>query len=96
MTYAERASRVSPGVGRETEPSGRTTGVGGIEVIGAGFPRTDTLSQKAALERLGFGPCFGAPDVFGLKVYLDRMFIRRPEAAAREAEARVASAGGGA
>jgi hypothetical protein len=29
-----------------------------IEVIGAGFGRTGTLSLKAALEQLGFGPCY--------------------------------------
>lgn len=28
-----------------------------MRVIGAGFPRTGTTSMKAALERLGFGPC---------------------------------------
>ncbi|WP_017556054.1 sulfotransferase family protein [Nocardiopsis baichengensis] len=28
-----------------------------LRVIGAGYPRTGTLSMKAALERLGFGPC---------------------------------------
>ncbi|MFI9550123.1 sulfotransferase family protein [Nonomuraea endophytica] len=28
-----------------------------IQVIGAGLPRTGTTSLKAALERLGFGPC---------------------------------------
>ncbi|GAA3614811.1 sulfotransferase family protein [Nonomuraea rosea] len=28
-----------------------------ISVIGAGLPRTGTTSLKAALERLGFGPC---------------------------------------
>lgn len=28
-----------------------------MRVIGAGFGRTGTLSMKAALERLGFGPC---------------------------------------
>lgn len=28
-----------------------------LEVIGAGFGRTGTLSVKLALERLGFGPC---------------------------------------
>lgn len=27
-------------------------------IIGAGFGRTGTLSVKAALERLGFGPCY--------------------------------------
>lgn len=28
-----------------------------LEIIGAGFGRTGTLSLKQALERLGFGPC---------------------------------------
>ena len=29
-----------------------------IEVVGAGLPRTGTLTQKLALEELGFGPCY--------------------------------------
>lgn len=29
-----------------------------LDVIGAGFGRTGTASLKAALERLGFGPCY--------------------------------------
>jgi hypothetical protein len=29
-----------------------------LELIGAGFGRTGTLSLKRALERLGFGPCY--------------------------------------
>lgn len=29
-----------------------------MKVIGAGLPRTATLSQKLALETLGFGPCY--------------------------------------
>jgi Sulfotransferase domain len=29
-----------------------------MKVIGAGLPRTGTLSQKIALEVLGFGPCY--------------------------------------
>ena len=29
-----------------------------MKLIGAGFPRTGTLSQKIALEMLGFGPCY--------------------------------------
>ncbi|MBA3036900.1 MAG: sulfotransferase family protein [Desulfobacterium sp.] len=28
-----------------------------LKVIGAGYPRTGTLSLKSALEQLGFGPC---------------------------------------
>lgn len=30
----------------------------GIKVIGAGLPRTGTLTQKLALEQLGYGPCY--------------------------------------
>jgi hypothetical protein len=30
----------------------------GIDVIGAGLPRTGTLTQKLALEELGFTPCY--------------------------------------
>ncbi len=29
-----------------------------MHVIGAGLPRTGTLTQKLALEQLGFGPCY--------------------------------------
>lgn len=29
-----------------------------MKLIGAGLPRTGTLSQKVALEMLGFGPCY--------------------------------------
>jgi hypothetical protein len=29
-----------------------------IRIIGAGLPRTGTLTQKLALERLGFAPCY--------------------------------------
>jgi hypothetical protein len=34
-----------------------------IELIGAGLPRTGTLTQKVALELLGLGPCFHWIDV---------------------------------
>src|SRR5437870_3618175 len=34
-----------------------------IEVIGAGLPRTGTLTQKVALEMLGLGPCYHWVDV---------------------------------
>jgi hypothetical protein len=36
-----------------------------MRVIGTGYGRTGTTSLEAALERLGFGPCFSAGDVFG-------------------------------
>lgn len=35
-----------------------------MKVIGAGFGRTGTLSMKAALEDLGFGPCYHMVEVF--------------------------------
>lgn len=35
-----------------------------MKVIGAGFGRTGTASLKAALERLGFGPCYHMLEVF--------------------------------
>jgi hypothetical protein len=47
-----------------------------LEVIGAGYGRTGTLSLKAALERLGFGPCYRAVE-----------FMRHPEHQARWEEA---------
>jgi hypothetical protein len=36
----------------------------GVKVIGAGFGRTGTASIKAALETLGFGPCYHMTEVF--------------------------------
>ena len=36
-----------------------------MQVIGAGLPRTGTLSQKIALEMLGFGPCYHMVNVLG-------------------------------
>jgi len=35
-----------------------------VKVIGAGFGRTGTLSLKAALEELGFGPCYHMVELF--------------------------------
>lgn len=35
-----------------------------MKVIGAGFGRTGTLSVKAALEELGFGPCYHMTDLY--------------------------------
>ena len=35
-----------------------------LQVIGAGMPRTGTLSLKTALEHLGFGPCHHMTEVF--------------------------------
>ena len=43
-----------------------------LEIIGAGFGRTGTLSLKTALEQLGFGPCYHAVE-----------FMRHPEHQAR-------------
>jgi hypothetical protein len=36
-----------------------------MKVIGAGLPRTGTLSQKVALEMLGVGPCYHMVNVLG-------------------------------
>ena len=35
-----------------------------LEIIGAGFGRTGTMSLKVALEELGFGPCYHMTEVF--------------------------------
>ncbi|HXN39399.1 MAG TPA: sulfotransferase [Solirubrobacteraceae bacterium] len=35
-----------------------TTGTADLVLIGAGLPRTGTLTQKLALEHLGLGPCY--------------------------------------
>jgi len=35
-----------------------------LQVVGAGFGRTGTLSLKNALEKLGFGPCYHMMEVF--------------------------------
>ena len=35
-----------------------------LQVVGAGFGRTGTLSLKTALENLGFGPCYHMAEVF--------------------------------
>ena len=36
-----------------------------LKVIGAGLPRTATMTQKVALEILGFGPCYHMANVWG-------------------------------
>jgi len=36
-----------------------------MKLIGAGLPRTGTLTQKVALEMLGFGPCYHMVNVLG-------------------------------
>ncbi|GII77179.1 sulfotransferase family protein [Sphaerisporangium rufum] len=43
-----------------------------LTVIGAGFPRTGTTSLKAALERLGFGPCYHMFEVMRNPGHVDR------------------------
>jgi Sulfotransferase domain len=47
-----------------TDTSEAAPGQGGLKIIGAGFGRTGTLSTKAALETLGFGPCYHMTEVF--------------------------------
>jgi hypothetical protein len=38
--------------------------LGSLEIIGAGFGRTGTMSLKVALEKLGPGPCYHLSEVF--------------------------------
>jgi sulfotransferase family protein len=42
-----------------------------VKVIGAGFGRTGTTSLKAALETLGFGPCYHMTEVFAHPQHAD-------------------------
>lgn len=42
-----------------------------MKVIGAGFGRTGTTSLKAALEELGFGPCYHMTEVFAHPEHAD-------------------------
>ena len=42
-----------------------------MKVIGAGFGRTGTWSLKAALEKLGFGPCYHMTEVFAHPEHAD-------------------------
>lgn len=53
---SERRSQTEQETPGGTEPF--VTRPAGLEVIGAGFGRTGTMSLKLALERLGFGPCY--------------------------------------
>jgi hypothetical protein len=43
-----------------------------LQVIGAGLPRTGTTSMKAALERLGFGPCYHMFEIIRHPDHVDR------------------------
>src|SRR5881409_1359905 len=43
-----------------------------LTVIGAGMPRTGTTSTKAALERLGFGPCYHMFEIIKNPDHVDR------------------------
>jgi Sulfotransferase domain len=42
-----------------------------VKIIGAGFGRTGTTSLKAALERLGFDPCYHMTEVFAHPEHAD-------------------------
>ncbi len=43
-----------------------------LQVVGAGFGRTGTLSLKYALQRLGFGPCYHMMEVFSRHDHIAR------------------------
>lgn len=42
-----------------------------LEIIGAGYGRTGTLSTKTALEQLGFGPCHHMKEIFDSRDQLE-------------------------
>ncbi|RAY16586.1 sulfotransferase family protein [Actinomadura craniellae] len=50
-----------------------------MEVIGAGLPRTGTLSLKAALEQLGFGPCYHMFEIYDHLDLIDRWLPGVPD-----------------
>lgn len=56
---ADRRYRSAAHAGDEPPALGRT----GLEVIGAGFGRTGTMSLKIALEQLGLGPCYHMTEI---------------------------------
>ncbi len=58
---ADTLRKPQPTKSVETEPVSK---VQGLKVIGAGFGRTGTFSLKAALEELGFAPCYHMVEVF--------------------------------
>lgn len=43
-----------------------------LQIVGAGFGRTGTLSMKAALERLGYSPCYHMVEVIQNPLFADR------------------------
>ncbi|MFP5347394.1 MAG: sulfotransferase family protein [Actinomycetes bacterium] len=43
-----------------------------LQVVGAGLPHTGTTSTKAALERLGFGPCYHMFEILTHPDHVDR------------------------
>lgn len=57
-----------------------------LDLIGAGLGRTGTLSLKAALERVGYGPCYHMIEVFTAPEralhWLERRSSRPPDAPA--------------
>ncbi|MDP4503278.1 sulfotransferase family protein [Nonomuraea turcica] len=61
-----------------------------LKVIGAGLPRTGTTSTKAALERLGFDPCYHMAEVMTHPDHVDRwLSVAAGEVKTREDWSRV-------
>ena len=48
-----------------------------LDVIGAGFKRTGTMSLKVALEELGFGPCYHMNEVFENPEHVEHWEVAR-------------------
>jgi len=61
-SFAARLARQRAGQDTGGQPRGP---LGELLVIGAGFGRTGTMSLKAALELLGFGPCYHMTEMAG-------------------------------
>jgi hypothetical protein len=54
--------RHGPAAGADAGPAAELP-PGRLDVIGAGFGRTGTMSLKLALEQLGFGPCYHMTEI---------------------------------
>jgi hypothetical protein len=60
VSHAEQAPQTPDRTAQAATATAATTQAPamGLQLIGAGLPRTGTLTQKLALEELGLGPCY--------------------------------------
>ena len=64
-SFAARLKRQREARAAGVQPEPARGALGELLVIGAGFGRTGTMSLKAALELLGFGPCYHMTEMAG-------------------------------